>query len=360
MMKWLLIGLLVVFLLLGSFLLTPSPVDSQAWNPPSPPAMTGVLAPNERLRLADLVARGQLTGPEDIAVSPRGDIYTGMADGRIVRVSQDGRARTWVETGGRPLGLAFDRQGNLIVADADRGLLSVTPDGEVTVLAREARGTLFRLTDGVDVGPDGQIYFTDASSRFPISEYAYDLLEMRPHGRLLRYNPETGKVSVLLDHLHFPNGVVVSPNGDYLLVAETWKYRILKYGLKGPHEGQAEVFASNLPGFPDNLDADSEGRYWVAFPSPRHPEIDALHRKPWLKDLVARLPAFLQPGMASYGLVIAYNEAGEPLISLHDTRGTHLRAVTSVTPNGDTLYFGSLDNDRIGRLPFKAIPGLGD
>ncbi len=69
MMKWLLVGLLVVFLLLGSFLLTPpSPIDSKAWDAPSPPAMTGVLAPNERLRLADLLARGEVYGPEDTTI----------------------------------------------------------------------------------------------------------------------------------------------------------------------------------------------------------------------------------------------------------------------------------------------------
>jgi hypothetical protein len=62
-MKWLMVGLLVVFLLLGSFLLTPSPVDSKAWNPPSPPPLTGEVAPNERLRLADLIARGQVYAP---------------------------------------------------------------------------------------------------------------------------------------------------------------------------------------------------------------------------------------------------------------------------------------------------------
>lgn len=360
MMKWMLIALLVVFLLLGSFLLTPPPVESQAWDAPSPPAMTGVLAPNERLRLADLLARGQVAGPEDVAVSADGVVHAGTADGDIVRVTEDDEPETWVNTGGRPLGMAFDRQGNLIVADAERGLLSVTPAGDIDVLAREARGTLFRLTDGVDIGADGAIYFTDASSRFPLSEYAYDLLEMRPHGRLLRYDPKTKKVSVLLDHLHFPNGVVVSPQGDYLLVAETWKYRILKYRLQGRDEGQAEVFADNLPGFPGNLAVDEVGRYWVAFPAPRDRQIDALHRQPWLKDLLARLPESLRPGMPEYGLVVAYNRVGEPLISLHDTRGTHLQAVTSVTPSSDALYLGSLHNDRIGRLPFQAIPGLGE
>lgn len=360
MMKWLLVGLLVVFLLLGSFLLTPSPVNSNAWDAPSPPAMTGVLAPNERLRLADLLARGQVSSPEDIAISPSGVVYAGTADGNIVRLHDDGRVEAWLNTQGRPLGMVFDAQGNLIVADAVRGLLSITPEGAITVLAREARGTLFRLTNDVDIGPDGRIYFTDASSRFSVSDYALDLLEMRPHGRLLRYDPNTRSVRVLLDNLHFPNGVAVSPQGDYLLVSETWKYRILKYRLSGPREGQAEVFASNLPGFPGNLDIDQAGRYWVAFPGLRNLQIDALHRQPWLKDLVAKVPENLRPGIKNYGLVLAYNADGQPLISLHDTRGTHLKTVTSVTHYNGALYFGSLHNDRIGRLPFHAIPGLGE
>ena len=48
------------------------------------------------------------------------------------------------------------------------------------------------------------------------------------------------------------------------------------------------------------------------------------------------------------------------LTSLHDTRGTHLREITSVNPHDGVLYFGSLHNDRIGRLPLQAIPGLGE
>jgi sugar lactone lactonase YvrE len=181
-MKWM-VGLLVVFLLLGSFLLTPSPVDSKAWSPPSPPPLTGPIAPNERLRLADLLARGQVYGPEDTAVSEDGVLYTGTQDGYIVRVFPDGRVENWLSTDGRPLGMVFDKQGNLIVADSWRGLLSITPEGEITVLAREAEGTLFRFTDDVDIADDGRIYFTDASSKFRQPEYLLDLLEMRPHGQ---------------------------------------------------------------------------------------------------------------------------------------------------------------------------------
>ncbi|MEE3116985.1 MAG: SMP-30/gluconolactonase/LRE family protein [Pseudomonadota bacterium] len=359
-MKWLMVGVLALFFLLGGFLLTPSPIDSKAWQPPDPRPLTGPLSPNERLRLADLLARGQVYGPEDITVSADGVVYSGTGDGRIVRVFPDGQVETWLKTDGRPLGLVFDQAGNLIVADAVNGLLSIAPDKTVTVLAREAGGTPFRFTDDVDIGPDGRIYFTDASSRFRHPDYRLDLLEMRPHGRLLRYSPNTGKAEVLLANLHFANGVAVAPNGAYVLVNETWKYRTLRYWITGPKAGQAEVFADNLPGFPDNLAVDRQGRYWVAFPSLRNAQVDALHRTPWLKDLVAKLPDSLKPKPRQYGLVVAFDRKGEVITSLHDTKGSHLQEITSVTPHDGYLYFGSLHNDRIGRLPLQAIPGLGD
>ncbi|WP_375170623.1 SMP-30/gluconolactonase/LRE family protein [Marinobacter sp.] len=359
-MKWLMVGVLALFFLLGGFLLTPSPIDSKAWQPPDPRPLTGPLSPNERLRLADLLARGQVYGPEDTTVSADGVVYSGTGDGRIVRVFPDGRVETWLKTDGRPLGLVFDQAGNLIVADAVNGLLSIAPDKTVTVLAREAGGTPFRFTDDVDIGPDGRIYFTDASSRFRHPDYRLDLLEMRPHGRLLRYSPNTGKAEVLLANLHFANGVAVAPNGAYVLVNETWKYRTLRYWITGPKAGQAEVFADNLPGFPDNLAVDRQGRYWVAFPSLRNAQVDALHRTPWLKDLVAKLPDSLKPKPRQYGLVVAFDRKGEVITSLHDTKGSHLQEITSVTPHDGYLYFGSLHNDRIGRLPLQAIPGLGD
>ncbi|MFL1453900.1 SMP-30/gluconolactonase/LRE family protein [Marinobacter sp. GN3S48] len=357
-MKWLLGLLLVGFVLLGGFLLSPSPVDSKAWKAPSPPAMTGKLAPNELLRLSDLLARGQVYGPEDTTVGANGVLYTGTQDGKVVRVWPDGRVEEWLETGGRPLGLVFDDKGNLIVADAWKGLLSIAPDKTVTLLSRESEGLPFRFTDDVDIAPDGRIYFTDASSRFEQPDYVLDLLEMRPHGRLLRYNPGTGKTETLLRNLHFANGVAVSPDGDYVLVNETWKYRILKYWIHGPRAGQAEVFADNLPGFPDNLAVDHAGRYWVAFPTLRNARVDSMHRQPWLKDLVAKLPESFHPKPQEYGLVLAFDANGELITSLHDTRGTHLQEITSVNPHDGNLYFGSLHNDRIGRLPLRAIPGL--
>lgn len=359
-MRWLLAGLLVAFLVLGSFLLAPSPIDSRGWEPPSNPGLRGEMEPNQRLRLADLVARGEVQGPEDVAVNGNGYLFSGQADGQIMRISPQGQIEPWVSTGGRPLGLVFDADENLIVADAGRGLLSINPQGDVRLLTREAAGLPFRLTDGVTVAEDGRIYFTDASSRHRLDDYRLDLFELRPNGRLLRYDPRTGRTEVLLRNLYFASGVTLSPGGDYLLVTETARYRILRYWLKGATQGQAEVFVDNLPGYPSNVKADAMGRYWVALPALRRGLLDQLHRQPWLKDLVAKLPGPLQPEPEPYGLVLALNPEGLVLTSLHDTRGDYLWGITSVTPHDGILYFGSLYSDRIGRLPLSAVPGLGD
>lgn len=357
-MKWLAGLLLMIFVGLGGFLLAESPIDSAAWKAPEPRPMTGRLAPNERLKSADLLAQGEIYGPEDTIVDPDGVLYTGTQDGWIVRVWPDGRVENWLQTDGRPLGMVFDREDNLIVADAWKGLLSIAPDRTVTVLAREAEGLPFGFTDDVDIAPDGRIYFTDASSRFHQHDYLLDLMEMRPHGRLLRHDPATGKTEVLLRDMYFANGVAVSPDGDYLLVNETWKYRITRYWISGPRAGTAEVFTENLPGFPDNLAVDDAGRYWVALITLRNSTVDFIHPRPWLKDIVAKMPDSLRPKPEAYGLVIAFNDRGEVLTSLHDTDGQHLQEITSVNPHDGFLYFGSLHNDRIGRLAMPSIAEL--
>jgi len=334
-----------------------SPVDSVAWNPPQAPEAVGVLAPNERLTGAELLALGQIRGPEDVDVDAEGRVYAGLDDGRIVRILADGRVEDFASTGGRPLGLEFDAGGRLIVADAWKGLLSISSGGQVSVLATEADGVPFGFTDDVDIARNGIIYFSDASSRWHQPDYELDLLETRPWGRLLAYNPDTRETRVLLKDLYFANGVALSSNEDFVLVNETWRYRVLRYWLAGPRAGQSEVFADNLPGFPDGISGNRKGVFWLALPSPRKADLDALHPLPLMKEIVAGLPQFLRPKAVRYGLVLALDENGHVLASLHDPGGEHLREITSVEQAGDHIYFGSLSNDRIGRMEvIDALP----
>lgn len=349
-----LFGLLLLVIVAGVvyLLISPSPINPAAWQAPTAPVMTGVLEPNDTLMKAQLIASGKIHGPEDTAIDSRGRIYAGLHDGTIVRIDGDSVA-TFADTQGRPLGMDFDAKGNLIVADSYKGLLSINPQGRIKVLTTSAEGQPFNFTDDLDIASDGTIYFSDASSRFDQPNYMLDLLEARPWGRLLSYTPSTGETKVLLKDLYFANGVALSAKEDFVLVNETYRYRITRYWLKGEKAGQHDVFIDNLPGLPDNLQGDHAGSFWVAMPSPRKADADFLHRYPWLKAQVAKLPKALLPKATPYGLVVEINEQGQIMQSLHDTSGSHLRMITSAKPVGDYLYLGSLENDRIGKLKIR-------
>jgi len=75
---------------------------------------------------------------------------------------------------GRPLGLRFDkRTGDLYIADAYFGLLKVGPEGGLaTSLATEAEGVPLKFTNDLDIDDEGNIYFTDSSSKY---QRRYDL-----------------------------------------------------------------------------------------------------------------------------------------------------------------------------------------
>ena len=340
----LLAGLSVVFLL------WPSPIDPAAYEPASPPEMVGVLEPNEKLRGAERLAEGRVKGPEDIAVDAEGRIYGGTEDGLIVRLDSSGEGlETFADTGGRPLGLHFDAEGRLVVADAAKGLLRLDTSGQIETLTTASNGMPFRFTDDLDIASDGRIYFSDASSRFDHHHYLFDLLEARAHGRLLRYDPATGQTETLLSGLYFANGVALSQNEDFVLVNETYRYRIRRYWLKGPRAGEDDLFADNLPGFPDGVSANRQGIFWAALFTVRNRRADRMHPSPFTKKLVAKLPRFAWPKPAPYGLVLAYDEQGRIVRNLQDPGGETIPQATSAEQVGETLYLGNLNLDFMAR-----------
>uniref|UniRef100_K4ADX4 Strictosidine synthase conserved region domain-containing protein n=1 Tax=Setaria italica TaxID=4555 RepID=K4ADX4_SETIT len=87
--------------------------------------------------------------------------------------------------------------------------------------AIDGRGGGFALTDGVDIAADGTIYFTDASYKYNLANHMADVLETRPHGRLMSFDPSTGRTVVLVRDLYFVNGVAVAPDQSSLIYCET-------------------------------------------------------------------------------------------------------------------------------------------
>lgn len=351
-MKPLRFALGLVVLLAGYLCLWPVPIAPVAWRAPTPPS-DPAFAPNDGFRGLVRLAAAEVRGPEAVVVDPEGRVVTGTEDGRVVRIDPaTGAVVELARTGGRPLGVALDREGGLWIADGARGLLHLDAARTLRVAAASHAGVPFGLADDVDVGPDGTVYFSDASSRFGLHRDREDILEHGGNGRLLAFHPATGRTELLLAGLQFANGVAVSGDGSYVLVTETGAYRITRYWLAGPRRGTSDVFAENLPGLPDNVTWSAERRaFWVALFSPRVPALDALAPYPFLRKVALRVPRALQPQPAAQGFALALGEDGAVRAVLRDAGPGAFAPVTSVRERGGVLFLGSLSSAGVGRVP---------
>ncbi len=353
----------VAILLLIYLAAWPVPVEPVAWEAPPNPGYAGTFATNTRLAAAEQIQLGEgRVGPEDLAADRAGRVYASTRDGQIVRIAADGSVEPFADTGGAPLGLAFDGEGTLLVADAYLGLLGVSPTGEVALLANEAGGVPIAYADDVAVAPDGRVYLTDASTKFGAAEYGdpfaaslLDMLEHGAHGRLLRHDPVRRRTDVIVSGIDFANGVAVDPAGRFVLVVETGAYRVLRHHLLGPKAGETEVFAGPFPGFPDNIEAGRDGRFWVGLVSPRSAALDALSAWPGLRRVVQRLPAVLRPSAKAYGHLIALDAEGNVVADLQAPDGTYAY-VTGALEVGEWLWISSLKARALARLPLTDVP----
>jgi sugar lactone lactonase YvrE len=325
------------------------PVHPVVWSPPTAPARARQRASVPPMPRPELIPLGA-NGPEDVAVAADGSVYTGVEDGRILRLPAGGGPPVLVaDTGSRPLGVEVGPDGDLIVCDAYRGLLRVAPDtGRVDVLVDEVGGEPMLLCDNAAVAPDGAVYFSDSSRHFTLAHWRADLIEHSGTGRLLRRDPD-GNVDVLLDGLQFANGVALAADGSFVAVAETGAYRVTRLWLTGPRAGHHDVLVDNLPGFPDNLATGDQGRIWIALAAPRNPLLDwAHHRHPALRRGIWALPERWQPAPVPTAWVLAIDADGNVV---HDLQGSHgHRLVTGVREHRGTLYLGSLVESNIARL----------
>ena len=268
--------------------------------------------------ILEQIAVGDVNGPEAIAFDGNGLMYTANEDGRIIVLNRDGsNPQDYAQTGGRPLGLKFDSQGNLIVADAFQGLLSIDTTGQITVLSTSFAGVPFMLTDDLDIGSDGTIYFSDASSLNSLGNHTNDWGQ--PNGRLLSYNPNTDVTNLLLDNLYFANGVALSHDESYLLVNESAVNHVRRYWLTGPNSGQTDVFSNvnQFQGLPDNITYNDDSLFWVA---------------------------------TFFGPVIALDNNGQIVYQLNFNSNL-LTENTSAIQYNDTLYLGTLHDSLIGKIP---------
>lgn len=110
---------------------------------------------------------------------------------------------------------------------------------------------------------------------------------------MIHYNAKTKQNTVLLDKVHFANGIVLSADEDFLVIAETGMNRLLRYYLKGPKKGTSDILIDGLPGHPDNL--KSFGKNGILVPlvmsvDDDHPQLfQVLYEFPLLRKLISRV-----------------------------------------------------------------------
>jgi ribose transport system permease protein len=321
-----------------------------------------VLAVNDRLGATQLIGLGQVEGPEDVVLDRDDNLYTGTRHGTIVRFLAPDYARSEVfaRIGGHPLGLAFAPNGDLLTCVGGMGVYRVAPDGKVEKVTDETNRSLLsviddsrlRLPDDLDVAPDGRIFFSEATIRYEMSEWAVDALEGRGNGRLICHDPKTGSTRTILRGLIFPNGVTICRDGQSLLFAETWACRITRYWFDGPNKGKREIFLDNLPGYPDNLNRGSDGTYWIALLGMRTKTFDLAMRKPAFRRRMARRIAadeWMFPNI-NRGCVLRVSASGEIIDALWDKAGENHPSITSTCEHKGWLYLGGVSNNRIGRV----------
>jgi sugar lactone lactonase YvrE len=349
-------GLCILGIALAYFLFWPTKGNPEAWKAPKAPSLeTGPYAGNERLKPIKRIAKGVGYGPESLAIDPSsGDLLTGYANGTVVRISRDGkRSEIFGTTGGRPLGLAICPDRSVLVADALKGLVRIRAKGApAEVLATGANGVTFGFVD--NIAADAQCryaYFTDASSKWGYGHDREDIVEHGGHGRLLRYELSTGKITLIMAGINFANGVVLGPDEKYVLLNESGAYRTLRIYVSQDRFGDTGLFADNMPGLPDNISFNGKDRVWVALPVPRNALLDFLSDSPFLRTIILRVMAIVDLPIRHRAMAMAYDLDGNLVANLQYEGEGAYSYITQVTELDGDLYFGSLYQDSLAVLP---------
>ncbi|MBE1547601.1 sugar lactone lactonase YvrE [Mycobacterium sp. OAS707] len=326
------------------------PVDPVRWQPPPVDALPEV--PSADLTVVPVPGNA----PEDVVVDADGNIWTGVDDGRIVRITPDGQPTVVGTAAGRPLGLAVARDGRLLVCTSPGGLLVMdTGSGKFETLVDEVDGRRLQFCSNVTETPDGTIFFTESTSAFTYANYVGAIFEARGRGSLFRRDPD-GTVLTVVPGLYFANGVTPTADGSALVFAETQGRRLSKYWLSGSQAGTVTPLAVNLPGMPDNLSTGADGRIWCALVTPANRVADRLAAAPpILRKILWRLPDRLQPKPESVVWAVAFDPDSGHVVAGVRTTHPSFGLVTGLVEADGKLWMGCIGAPAVAHCDLAAL-----
>jgi gluconolactonase len=206
----------------------------------------------------DELAAG-LNHPEGVAWNPfDGKVYAGGEGGEIYAVTLDGHVTRVGSSGGSMLGVTVDGRGRVYACDAGKGEIARW-DPDVHAVSTYARGVGGEDMDTPNVaafGPDGSMYVTCSGE------------DGRPE--ILRVAAGGSTVERWTDAVPgYPNGALVTPDGDALIVVEAHEQRVVRVPIRADGSaGGPEVVATLPDTDPDGIAMAADGSLWVTLYRP--------------------------------------------------------------------------------------------
>lgn len=197
---------------------------------------------------------------EGPSADPDGNIcFTDQPNDRILFWNSKSGLSVFMEPAGRSNGLAFDENGNLFsCADEQTWLWMITPDKKIEKLVNSYNGKPLNGPNDLWICPGGGIYFTDPFYKRPWWDYS----DMPQEKQCVYYlNPDRNTLVRVEEDLLQPNGIVGTPDGKRLFVADisgnkTWSYTINPDGSLSDKTLFCEMGS-------DGMTIDSEGNIYL-------------------------------------------------------------------------------------------------
>jgi gluconolactonase len=176
------------------------------------------------------VVSRQFSFTEGAAVDRKGNIFfTDQPNDRIWEYDVKGRLSVFLDSAGRSNGMYFDPRGRLVTcADEEEQLWAIGPHKRISVLLRDYGGRRLNGPNDLWIDAGGGIYFTDPYYQRPYWTRTHPDLEGE---KVFYLAVGAAQPVVVADDVMKPNGIVGTPDGRYLYVADigagkTYKYRI--------------------------------------------------------------------------------------------------------------------------------------
>jgi gluconolactonase len=186
--------------------------------------------------------------------------FTDQPNDRICKWSVDGKLTDFMKPCGRSNGTFFDRQGNLwACADLSNELWKIDPQGRVTIVVKNYQGKKLNGPNDLWLAPNGGIYFTD-----PLYKRDYWTRDpaMQQDGQHVYYLPPDRKDLIrVVSDLVQPNGIIGTPDGQYLYIADIGARKTYRYKINEDATLSEKTLFCSMGS--DGMTIDTEGNVYL-------------------------------------------------------------------------------------------------